>query len=575
MRFTLLGKTIEIPEGRKNFIKIASDFNSMIAEACRILNADIANMLAEKDRGLNNLLDDYVTETRNYLSKYGIFTISEREIWSYITSNNNGESCLQYSFEKMFSDIAKEAFDFDDIDDRTNYIVKKSISLMNSGYLNGAIRADITALRNFVMKYLTDNEIIDIDMVTQESFEKSEAIYSNLVAGNVPSADCETVATSLIELDCSEEKYYTYIFNTFPKAKYEISAIAQYLEIDLSELIEKDIKRSFNLKNIDCEEDALMIMADLQETMNKFGITTCARENELKKILRDFDVKARTYDDVLYDTRELRAKAEKDDIELSELHGNVNNLDKITCGNLLAEIAHMDCIAEIKTKHLKLLNNQMDYIDNEHLKQLIENIDTYSENECNQIKDEISRYDASQEIKKPFLSQIDNRIYDIWDVEDFERFKEIYINTQLGNFEQITKNRDLINETGRTKTKELFLNALQLFTENEIQEAAKYAVAKEGNLFSQLINMGKKASYNILTLNEKIMHPALAGAIDTVKDQKSGGILSSLRFKKNKTISNVSQTSGTTANGHKFCSACGTKLDVNAKFCTNCGNKLS
>ena len=100
----------------------------------------------------------------------------------------------------------------------------------------------------------------------------------------------------------------------------------------------------------------------------------------------------------------------------------------------------------------------------------------------------------------------------------------------------------------------------------EFEAAAKYAVAKEGGLFSSLINIGKKNTYETLTLNGRIMHPALLNAIEDVKSKKNNSIFSGFGFKKNK-------NSQTGSNNTKFCSNCGAQINADSKFCCECGNK--
>ena len=82
--------------------------------------------------------------------------------------------------------------------------------------------------------------------------------------------------------------------------------------------------------------------------------------------------------------------------------------------------------------------------------------------------------------------------------------------------------------------------------------------------------MGKKETYETLTLNGRVLHPAIQNAIDAVRSKKGNSILSNLTFGKKKAKTPPAQeNTGST----KFCSECGAKIAGTAKFCPNCGAK--
>ena len=315
MEFSLLGKNIEISDGKINYVKIIADFRAMAKRASSYFNGDVADYLLEhyEENALNHYYDDFVAETRKYLAKYGVYTLSDDEISQKLTSNKSGfdrnKTFLQREFDASFEKIAESAPYYESEDARTNYIVKKSLDLLNTGYFNNEIEADIMALCDFSIEYLSDNEVIELQVVYQDDSDKAKAIYENLITGNIPEHEKSAFAASLIELDFSEEDYYTFVFNTFPQARFEIAQIAKHLGVDISGLIDVEINRTFDVKKIASEEDALKMMDELMMTMEKFCVTSSSRKTELDKILHDFDIKAKTYDGVQYATRELRNKA--------------------------------------------------------------------------------------------------------------------------------------------------------------------------------------------------------------------------------------------------------------------------
>lgn len=619
MKFQLLGKEIEISEGRKNYIKIISDFTELATQAeiefkeeyedtfgLVILSSTWRQKFLNtygSESFMDNIVRRYVSKARQYLVNYGVYDLTDTAIWNNaIVTEERSVSQLQHEFDSFIVECLCYAEEYEEDDDAFTSRIKSKFS---GNFFPTHLYNDVMSLCDYVLKYLYDNKIIEIQYVYKDDAEKANAYYSNLMdtviteedelsalesivlknnsmdkeisklderRDRISDSSKEQLAYELINLNPRKKEYYEYIFENLSHAKYEVSAIANFLNIDLSELIENEIKQDFDIKSISCEEEALKMMDDLRISMEKYCVTESSRKAELEKILNDFDIKARTYDGVLYETRELCSQAEKDDQALYELHGDISSVDKEICNRFVAEISNIQCDKNVKDKHIKLLKERINAIDKEYLESLLTTIDDSDEIECNYIKEKIEQYNALEEIKAPFVSRVEKRIYTIWDAEDFERFKEIFTQTPVSNSEQVGKNCSIIRESGRTETKELFIKALYLLNETAVEAAAKYAVAKEGGFFASLINMGKKETYEILTLNGRVIHPAILDAMETVKAKKGNGILSGFGFGKNKAKQQPVQTQ--TSVGAKFCPSCGTKTDGVSKFCSNCGNKL-
>lgn len=588
MSFKLLGKTIEVSAGIRNFLKIQEDYNQLASKAekefyddynkyldkffyCSVDCMDLANHY--KGNALTDFVKKYAGETRKYLAKYEVYTLSADDIWVSACEDKNNISELQWAFENYFIELSDEMNERGKDDDWFASQMKKKF---RSLYFEQFLRNDIFAMGNFVIQYLDENDIIELDFVSKDDAEEANALYENLRDGSIPRDKRTELAISMIELDPRTRRYYEYIFNNIPDSKYEIVAIAKYYRIDLSELIEKDIANTINIANIYSEDVAIKKMEALKVMMAKFGVSQSDTEKKLHSILLDYDIKARTYDGVLYSTRELCKQAQSDDLELKNLCGNVKELDKKSCYDFISQIKNKQCDEKIKLKHITILNDRIAEYDNEYLENLVSNIESCQEDECNKIKTQINDYDASQSLKDSFLSRVEMRIHLIWDAEDFERFTDIYINTQAGNDKQIADNHKLINDTGRTGCKAQFLKALSALNDSNVEVAAKYAMAKEGGFFSSMINMGKKDTYETLTLEGKVIHPAITEKIDELKNEKPKGLFGGIKkslfggFGSSKKAEEPVQVSSKP----KFCPECGEKLTDNVKFCPNCGKRL-
>lgn len=286
MKFTLLGKTIEISEGRKNYMKILTFYKSMAAQAEIDFSLEYDNIFgmvflnstwAEKFKKtygsgdyMDNIVMRYVAKTRQFLANYGVYNLSDSVIWNEgIVSDDRDVSRLQYELNSYIIECVSR----DEDDD--NFISRLKSKFSGSFFPN-CLYNDIMSLCDFVLNYLDDNKIAEIQFVYKQDAEKASAYYSNLMdtvvteedelkllesvidmesskameilqhgvqKSKILSSNKEQLAYALIDLDPRNKSYYEYIFENFSYAKYEIAAIAKFLSIDLSDLIEKEIRR--------------------------------------------------------------------------------------------------------------------------------------------------------------------------------------------------------------------------------------------------------------------------------------------------------------------------------------------
>lgn len=193
--------------------------------------------------------------------------------------------------------------------------------------------------------------------------------------------------------------------------------------------------------------------------------------------------------------------------------------------------------------------------------------DHEDEQTCRSIIEKILAYDTQEENKKPFLEKLLRRIDEIWTAEDFVVFEKLFSETNPHDAQMIEKNKEIVNTTGRTDGKVLFLDAFSALNADNIQVAAKYSIAKEKGTFASLMNMGKESIYKKITCGGIVIHPALTNAINSIKQEKENAKGKSIFSGFGKKQKHNAQTLQT----FKFCTQCGSKLDVSVKFCSNCG----
>ena len=242
-------------------------------------------------------------------------------------------------------------------------------------------------------------------------------------------------------------------------------------------------------------------MDRIQKVLNIDDTKIYKKVNEL---VREFDLKARTFQDILFSTREIKQQAEA---------------------------------------NYSTLNNK--YND----------IQAMSEEECKEAKVWISEQEFVPEISTLFKKMMDERVGDIWKEEDERKFVKLFDNVDL--FDE--KSRDLaikiIQQVGRTEDKEHYINALRAVNEQNINEIKKYkeweqkTTLQKYGVFGEIAGIGilicffsdigilcillggillmvqqiqfskRKKIWNVLTINGTIVHSQLQQALEEKEDE--------------------------------------------------------
>lgn len=213
----------------------------------------------------------------------------------------------------------------------------------------------------------------------------------------------------------------------------------------------------------------------------------------------------------------------------------------------------------------------LDRLETDCLGRLCGDIDSAGEEVCCRNLKEIGSYDALEKNKAPFIRHIQDRINYIWYAEDFTKFAQLYMNTPPWDLNIIRQNQAIVAETGRTADKQNFILAFAALNEENVLIAAKYAVAKEKGGFSRAMNVMKENIYNTLTCGGRILHPAIAQAVEQLKENRGKG--RSARAPQPAAPVSSRPAASVQPQGRRFCTKCGAPLHPGAKFCTRCGAK--
>ena len=293
-------------------------------------------------------------------------------------------------------------------------------------------------------------------------------------------------------------------------------------------------------------------MDKLKEFKVDIGIKDSQTIRKVEKMLVDFDIKARTFHNILFNTREIKNKAEKDFQEL-----------KIYC----------------------------------------EKIDVWNEEECNNSKKWIYEQGYVLKIVDLFSAAIDKRIRNIWMVEDKESMQEIFFSTDIYNESDCNESIVKINMIGRTEDKERYVKALQNFKLENIKMLEHYMLWREltlfgkygvqlgflvAGIFSTIVykvklgwlifgigiiwffklynkSLNLKKMWDLLTLNGEVIHPQIQ-SLNNCNNVLEHGQKESSDIKQNVNSSNPDNT--------MICAYCGNKILRKSNFCAHFGKMI-
>ena len=113
----------------------------------------------------------------------------------------------------------------------------------------------------------------------------------------------------------------------------------------------------------------------------------------------------------------------------------------------------------------------IDEIELDCLERLTSDYKTATEERCNELKQQLEKYDALTDNKKTYFERIEKRIEEIWAKEDGEVFDNYLMQANILSSEAIEEGKVYIKQKGRTADSEKYYKALEACTVANIKKA--------------------------------------------------------------------------------------------------------
>ena len=205
---------------------------------------------------------------------------------------------------------------------------------------------------------LYDTEKLDLrDPVSIEDFRRVKAVLKNIVENKIPESRVDGAALEIFEKYPYNAELIEWALGRYGDEAGEFQKIADAFRIDLSEKKNELIQKYFKAIDFSTEESTLKGAEKYYAGEKALSWKNEENKAFIEKKLKEFDVKARTFDGVEYETRELAAKA-------AELSAFYSKLDFSTEENMLKSqklLAEKE--AEIGFTNKKLEQNIIDMLN--------------------------------------------------------------------------------------------------------------------------------------------------------------------------------------------------------------------
>ena len=287
-----------------------------------------------------------------------------------------------------------------------------------------ALKYDIEEiLFSFVEERLISKNAYPLRSISDDAKSEAKRIFENLKKLNNDDSVQYKMAYKLLCADPSNIEYYIYLVDRFPNEKSNILEAANLAFIDTKDILKNELQWIINKYPCDSEENAKILKTKLIEFMNEYNISDIDYLDEVNEYLKQKDIEARTFNNVLYETREQKQKACSDFEELNS-----------------------------KCAHLEYKN----------------------EKQCRDLKNDILHSDYTPQVRDEFIKKIDDRIDQIWASEDRVILNSLLIELQLGDEQKKKECIEYIIEKGRTQEKQKYIDAIEALTPENIKKAKEY-----------------------------------------------------------------------------------------------------
>lgn len=237
----------------------------------------------------------------------------------------------------------------------------------------------------YILESIIHQSGTSIDVITQKDEKTADSLFENLQSKNMSIEQYNSIAFQLFETNPCEFEYYEYCVKRFPDQQKELLSLADYCMIDTKRLAEPIFKSIFDSMPHNTEEETLAIKSRLDAKKEELGVSSSPTITRVETMLHDFDIAARTFQDILFETREQKTAAEKDYKELDSLCKNIGTASINECRRMRAIIQNKNYNNDIVAIFLKRIDVRSSFLKYSNAKERYDELFEKEANKSNQL----------------------------------------------------------------------------------------------------------------------------------------------------------------------------------------------
>ncbi|MEG2353099.1 MAG: hypothetical protein RSB70_00485 [Clostridium sp.] len=282
--------------------------------------------------------------------------------------------------------------------------------------------------------------------VSHDVYTSMEALFNNITVGVIPEEKIKKSIIRIIRANPYEYAYYKFIIINLGDENNEIDKIADYYGVyGLQDFKLSLIKDEFNQLNLSTEENTLSSKESLLNTMKFLGVSIQnPYYNIIEGVLKNFDLNARTVDNIEFTTREIALLAIDDKKKIDVILGSIIKEKELDISEALDKLKRLDLNTILKVKYIDILNQRLSkVIELEDYDYLDENFNIksfYTEDQCIETLDKLRsinlRTSKAVDIKEREITNKLNQIIENKDMIKIENVVNSYLFFNLTNIQE-------------------------------------------------------------------------------------------------------------------------------------------
>jgi len=348
-------------------------------------------------------------------------------------------------------------------------------------------------LESFFQEHLTLIEKMKPDTICSYFDEdRSAALFEN--AKRIPEKQ-EELLTQAFALCPWNVDLIKYIFINFPHERKEMCSAADRCEIDLSGCIEDILARKYDHKARESEKNAQDAKKRILGLMKEYGVTQSKTLDSLEldcltRLCKGYEkmdedsCKQLVQKLSAYDANEklkepffqqLYIRLNEWEVHrLTEICQGYENAEEKECSRILEAINTCEASRENKNIFQQKVLDRLDQLEILRLTDICHGYEDADEATCEQLKEAVSSFEASDKNKAAFLKRLQTRIEVIWAAEDGEICDNLYMKTDLRDSAAIAETLAYMQKADRTASSDKYVAALNACTPKNIDNAIIY-----------------------------------------------------------------------------------------------------